>query len=143
MAAPRGSQGRAWGFRDRADDGFLTLVGELPELIRNLIVAEIGAAKAWVGKTAKDAGIGAGWMAVALIFLFWSVPALLTFIIAGLSSWWPVWLSALVVFGIVLVVAAFFALLGILRFRRLTRRENPAAAAARDVKIVKDVADEF
>ena len=143
MAAPRGSQGRAWAFRDRADDGFLTLVGELPELIRNLIVAEIGAAKAWVGKTAKDAGIGAGWMAVGLIFLFWSVPALLTFIIAGLSSWWPVWLSALVVFGIVLVVAAFFALLGILRFRRLTRRENPAAAAARDVKIVKDVADEF
>ena len=136
MTTPRG-------FRDRADDSFLTLVGDLPELIRNLIVAEIGAAKAWVGKTAKDAGIGAGWMAVALIFLFWSVPALLTFIIAGLSSWWPVWLSALVVFGIVLVVAAFFALLGILRFRRLTRRENPAAAAARDVKIVKDVADEF
>ncbi|WP_029144936.1 phage holin family protein [Microbacterium luticocti] len=136
MTTPRG-------FRDRADDGFLTLLGELPELIRNLIVAEIDAAKAWVAKTAKDAGFGAGWMVVALFFLFWSVPVLLTFFIAGLSSWWPVWLSALVVFGIGLLIAAFFALLGFLRFRRLTRRENPGAAIARDVKIVKDVADEF
>ena len=130
-------------FRDRADDGFLTLLGDLPELIRNLIVAEIDAAKAWVAKTAKDAGFGAAWMVVALFFLFWSVPALLTFFVAGLSSWWPVWLSALVVFGIGLVIAVFFVLLGLLRFRRLTRRENPAGAVARDVKIVKDVADEF
>jgi len=136
MASPRG-------FRDRADDGFLTLLGDLPELIRNLIVAEIDAAKSWVARTAKDAGIGAGWMAVALFFLFWSVPVLLTFFIAGLSSWWPVWLSALVVFGIGLVLSALFVLLGVLRFRRLTKRENPAQAVARDVKIVKDVADEF
>lgn len=136
MTTPRG-------FRDRSDDGFLTLVGELPELIRNLITAEINAAKAWIGKTAKDAGFGAGWMVVALFFLFWSIPALLTFFIAGLSSWWPVWLSAVVVFGIALLIALFFVLLGILRFRRLTKRENPAKAVGKDVKIVKDVADEF
>ncbi|WP_354002760.1 phage holin family protein [Microbacterium elymi] len=100
-------------------------------------------AKAWVAKTAKDAGFGAGWMVVALFFLFWSVPVFGTFLIAGLSSWWPVWLSAIVVFGIMIVITAVFALLGLLRFRRLTRRENPGQAVARDVKIVKDVADEF
>ena len=130
-------------FRDRADDGFLTLLGDLPELIRNLIVAEIDAAKTWVRKAAKDAGFGAGWMVVALFFLFWSIPSLGAFFIAGLSSWWPVWLSALVVFGIMLVIALVFALLGLLRFRRLTKRENPGQAVAQDVKIVKDVADEF
>ena len=41
MTTPRG-------FRDRADDSLLTLVGEIPELIRNLVIAEIDAAKAWV-----------------------------------------------------------------------------------------------
>lgn len=131
------------GFRDRADDGLLTLVGELPELFRNLILAEIAAAKAWARGAAKDAGFGAGWMLVALFFLFWSVPALCTFVIVGLSSWWPVWLSALVVFGVVLVLTVVFALLGLLRFRHLSRQQNPGQAISQDVKIVKDVADEF
>ena len=33
------------GFRDRADDSLLTLLGEVPELVRNLVVAEVDAAK--------------------------------------------------------------------------------------------------
>lgn len=129
--------------RDRADDGLLTLLGDLPELIRNLVVAEVNAAKAWAGRTAKDAGIGAAWVVLALFVLFWSVPVLGTFVIAGLSSWWPVWLSAIVVFGAMIVVTALLVLLGLLRFRRLAKRDNPATAVAQDVKIVKDVADEF
>ena len=95
MTTPRG-------FRDRNDDSLLTLIGEIPELIRNLVIAEIDAGKAWVRRTSKDAGYGAGWIAVALFFLFWSVGALLAFAIIGLSSWWPAWVASLVV----LVVAA-------------------------------------
>ena len=38
MSTPRG-------FRDRSDDSLLTLVGEVPELVRNLVVAEIDSAK--------------------------------------------------------------------------------------------------
>lgn len=136
MTNPRAS-------RDRADDGLLTLIGELPELLRNLVIAEVNAAKIWLQRTAKDAGVGAGWMALALFFLFWSIPVFDAFLIAGLSSWWPVWLSALVVLGITLVLVALFALLGILRFRKLRQRENPVESIATDVKIVKDVADEF
>ena len=44
--------------RDRNDDGLLTLIGDLPELVRNLVVAEIDAAKTWVRGAAKDARIG-------------------------------------------------------------------------------------
>ena len=134
---------RRRGFRDRADDSLLTLLGEVPELIRNLVIAEVDAAKAWLSRTAKDGGWGALWAFAALFVLFWSVPVLGTFVIAGLSSWWPVWLSALVVLGITLVLVALFALLGILRFRKLRQRENPVESIATDVKIVKDVADEF
>lgn len=131
MTTPRG-------FRDRSDDSLFTLIGEIPELIRNLVIAEVDSAKAWVGRAAKDAGIGAGWIAAALFFLFWSVAALLAFAIIGLSSWWPAWLSALVVFVFTLVAAGLLALLGVLRFRKVARTKNPVQAIVEDVKEVRD-----
>ncbi|MCC2031754.1 phage holin family protein [Microbacterium allomyrinae] len=131
MTSPRG-------FRDRADDSLLTLIGEIPELIRNLVIAEIEGAKAWVARTAKDGGWGALWMFAALFVLFWAVPVFGTFVIAGLSSWWPVWLSALVVFFAMLIVTAVLALLGILRFRKIGERQNPVQSIAQDVKEVRD-----
>lgn len=136
MTTPRG-------FRDRADDSLLSLLGDLPELVRNLVIAEVESAKAWLKKTGKDAGLGGVWMIVALFFVFWAIPALGAFGIIGLSSWLTPWASALIVLGLLLVAAAVFVLLGLLRFKRLTARQNPAQAVAADVKIVKDVADEF
>jgi len=136
MSTPRG-------FRDRADDSLLSLLGEIPELVRNLVVAEIDSAKSWLKKTGKDAGLGGVWFIVALFFLFWTIPAIGAFAIIGLSSWLAPWASALIVIGVLLVAAAVFVVLGLLRFRRLTSRENPAQAFAADAKIVKDVADEF
>lgn len=131
MTTPRG-------FRDRSDDSLFTLIGEIPELIRNLVIAEVDSAKSWVSRAAKDAGIGAGWIAAALFFLFWSVAALLAFAIIGLSSWWPAWLSALVVFVFTLLAAVVLALLGVLRFRKLARTKNPVQAIVQDVKEVRD-----
>jgi protein-S-isoprenylcysteine O-methyltransferase Ste14 len=136
MTTPRG-------FRDRADESLFTLLGDIPELVRNLVVAELNAAKAWLQKTAKDAGIGAGWFVGALFVLFWSLPVFFAFVIAGLSSWWPVWLSALVVFGVMLVLVGLLALLGILRFRKLGKRENPGQAVAEDIRIVREAGDEY
>jgi len=132
------------GYRDRADDSLLTLLGDLPELVRNLITAEIDAAKAWVSRTAKDAGIGSVWFVIALFLLFWTIPVILAFAIIGLSSWWPAWVAALSVFGFLLLAILIFALLGILRFRKLTKRENPGQAVATDVRLVKEAGnDEF
>jgi len=126
------------GFRDRADDSLLALLGEVPELIRNLVIAEVEAAKAWLRRTAKDAGVGTGWIVGALFVLFWSVPVLGTFVIAGLSSWWPVWLSALVVFFVMILITAVLALLGILKFRKVAKSQNPAQSVALDVKEIAD-----
>ena len=136
MSTPRG-------FRDRSDDSLLTLVGEVPELVRNLVVAEIDSAKTWAKKTGKDAGMGGAWFLVALFFLFWSIPALGAFTIIGLSSWMPAWLASLIVFVLGIVLVAIFAVLGLLRFKRLSRSENPAKAIKVDARIVKEVADEF
>ncbi|WP_214467723.1 phage holin family protein [Microbacterium flavescens] len=131
MTSPRG-------FKDRADDSLLTLIGEIPELIRNLVVAEIESAKKWAARTAKDGGWGALWMFAALFVLFWSVPVFGTYLIAGLSSWWPVWLSALVVFFGMVIVAVLLALLGVLRFRKIGKSKNPVQSIAQDVKEVRD-----
>ncbi|GAA1701215.1 hypothetical protein GCM10009808_18820 [Microbacterium sediminicola] len=125
-------------FRDRANDSLFTLLGELPELIRNLVIAEVDAAKDWARKTGKDAGVGVVLVLIALFVLFWSVPVFGTFVIAGLSSWWPVWLSAIVVFGVLLVIAIIVALLGVLKFRKITRRTNPVQSIAKDFKEVRD-----
>jgi hypothetical protein len=131
MSSPRG-------FRDRADDSLLSLLGDLPELIRNLVIAEVDAAKKWAARTAKDGGWGALWMFAALFVLFWAVPVFGTFAIAGISSWWPVWLSALVVFFAMLIVAVILALLGIMRFKKIGKRQNPVQSIAQDVKEVRD-----
>ncbi|KAA9108283.1 phage holin family protein [Microbacterium rhizomatis] len=131
MTTPRG-------FRDRSEDSIFTLLGDIPELVRNLIVAEIDSAKAWVSRTAKDAGVGAGWFVGALFVLFWSIPVFGTFVIAGLSSWWPVWLSAIVVFGAMLLLTIVLGLLGFLRFRKIGKTPNPAQSIAIDVKEVRD-----
>lgn len=136
MTTPRG-------FRDRADDSLFTLLGDIPELVRNLVVAEVNAAKKWAAKTAKDAGIGTGWAVGVLFLLFWMIPVILTFAVAGFASWMPVWAAALVVLGILLVVAIVFGLLAYRSFKKLSSRENPGQAVAADVRIVKEAGDEF
>ncbi|WP_298740658.1 phage holin family protein [uncultured Microbacterium sp.] len=136
MATPRG-------FRDRTDQSLLTLIGEVPELVRNLVVAEVDSAKAWAKNAGKDVGMGGVWFLVALFFLFWSLPALAAFAIIGLSSWIPAWLASLIVVIVALLGAAVFALMGLMRIKKLSRTQNPAQAVKVDARIVKEVADEF
>lgn len=136
MSTPRG-------FRDRADDSLFTLLGEVPELVRNLVTAEIDSAKRWVKSAGKQAGMGGVWFLVALFFLFWLIPALGAFAIIGLSSWMPAWGASLIVVGLFLVIIVVAAPLGLLRFRKLTKSQNPAQSIAVDARIVKDVADEY
>jgi hypothetical protein len=126
------------GFRDRSEDSLFTLIGEIPELIRNLVIAEVDAGKAWVRRTSKDAGIGAGWFAVAFFFLFWAVGVLVAFAIIGLASWMPAWLSALIVFVVLLAAVAIFVLLGIRRFKKVAKAQNPVQSIVQDVKEVRD-----
>ncbi len=136
MSTPRG-------FRDRADDSLFTLLGEIPELVKNLVMAEIDSAKAWAKSAGKQAGLGGVWVSVALFFLFWLIPALGAFAIIGLASWMPAWAAALIVVGVFLLVIVVTALLGIQRFKKLGKKENPVQAITVDARIVKDVADEY
>lgn len=136
MTTPRG-------FRDRSEDSLLSLLGEVPELVRNLVVAEVDSAKKWVASAGKDVGMGGVWFLVALFFLFWSLPALGAFAIIGLASWMPAWLASLIVLVLGLLAVVVFALLGLARIRRLKKRESPTKALATDARLVKEAVDDF
>lgn len=131
MTTPRG-------FRDRNDDSLFTLIGEIPELIRNLVIAEVDAGKAWVRRASKDSGIGAAWFVVAIFFAFWAVGVLVAFAIIGLGSWMPYWLSALLVLALLIAAAALFVFLGVHRFQKVMRAQNPVQSIVQDVKEVRD-----
>lgn len=75
--------------------------------------------------------------------MFWLIPALGAFTIIGLSSWMPAWLASLIVVALFLVIIVVAALLGLQRFKKLSKSENPAKAITVDARIVKDVADEY
>lgn len=130
MTTPRG-------FRDKSDESLLTLVGEIPELVRNLVIAEFNAVKKWIGDTSKNAGLGAVWVIAALFVLFWSIPVLGTVIISVLSLWLEVWASALIVFGVMIVAALVLAFIGYRRFRRIGKN-NPVTSISEDVRAVKE-----
>lgn len=136
MSTPRG-------FRDRADDSLFTLLGDVPELVRNLVTAEVDSAKTWAKTAGKQAGMGGVWFLVALFFLFWSVPVIGAFVIIGLASWMPLWLSALIVLIVMLVITLIAAFLGLQRFKKLSKSQNPVQSITVDARLVKDVVDEY
>lgn len=138
MAKSRDRRDAAPEYRDMADRGFFSLLFEIPRLTRNLAAAEFQSAKGWLRSSGADAGWGALWVLVALFVLFWSVPVFGTFAIAGLSSWWPVWLSAIVIFVAMLIVAVLFALIAFRQFLKIPRRESPWRAAETDRAIMRD-----
>jgi len=130
--------------RDRADDGLFTLIGDLPELVSNLVKAELRSVKSYAGQLAKHGGLTAVFALIALFFLFWTIPAFLAFFVILLDLWMPLWVAALIVLviGVVLAAAAaawaYFA-----HIRKIQRIEGPVKAAKTDAAIVKEFANEF
>ncbi|GGD29264.1 hypothetical protein GCM10010915_06790 [Microbacterium faecale] len=130
--------------RDRADDGLFTLIGDVPDLVKNLLKAELDAIKKYVGTLVKHGGWTAIFAIAALFFLFWTIPAFLAFLIILLALWLPLWASALIVLGIGIVMIALCGIWAYVRHvRAIMKLESPGQAAKADAAIVKEFADEF
>ena len=130
--------------RDRADDGLFTLIGDVPDLVKNLLKAELDAIKKYVGTLVKHGGWTAIFANAALFFLFWTIPAFLAFLIILLALWLPLWASALIVLGIGIVMIALCGIWAYVRHvRAIMKLESPGQAAKADAAIVKEFADEF
>ncbi|WP_213816060.1 phage holin family protein [Glaciihabitans sp. dw_435] len=88
------------------------LLGDLPTLVRELVLGEIELLKAEVIRKLKAAGIGVGFILGAVVVLLFFIGVLLTAAILALSLVMPGWLAALIVAFVLLVVVAILALLG-------------------------------
>jgi hypothetical protein len=91
----------------------------LPELARDalaqlkhLAAGELALFRAEMAAKTKSAGIGAGLFVGALVFLFFSLGVLIAAAVFAFSLIVPGWLAALIVAGILLVLASLAALIG-------------------------------
>lgn len=107
--------------RKKDQAGTFELLARLPQQIVSLVKVEYENAKVEIIAKAKNAGIGAGAIVIALFFLFFMLEALVIAAIAALALVWPWWAAALTVAGGLLLLAAAAVLIGI----ALIKRGNP------------------
>jgi hypothetical protein len=88
------------------------LTRDLVAQLRRLVATELALFKAEMAAKAKAAGVGAGLLAGALLFLFFAFGVLVTAAVLGFALVLPAWLSALIVAGILIVIAVVVGLIG-------------------------------
>lgn len=94
------------------------LISSLTEQLSHLVRAELALAKAELFGNAKHAAVGGGMLSAAAVFGFTAWLALIGGAIAGIAVVLPVWASALIVGGGLLLIAGLLALLGRSRLQR-------------------------
>jgi hypothetical protein len=125
----------------RPKRSLLTLLTDLPDLVRDLIAAEIEQLKAELARKFTALGIGAGLLAGAAVVLLFMVGVLLTAAILALALVMPGWLAALLVALVLLIIAA---LLGLIGYRKLKEGIPPVPtdtidSLKKDLNVVRGV----
>lgn len=95
----------------------VALIADVPRLVTELVQAEIAQLKAEMASKLKALGIGAGLILGAVVVLLFMIGVLLTAAVLALSLVMPGWAAALVVAGVLLLVAALLAWIGYLKLK--------------------------
>ncbi|MGV8885755.1 MAG: phage holin family protein [Microbacteriaceae bacterium] len=90
-----------------------TLIGNLPGYIVDLVKSELEQLKTEIIGKLKLAGIGIGAFVVAGVFAFFAIAVLVAAGVLGLATVLPGWAAALIVAGVLLVITAILAAVGI------------------------------
>ncbi|MFZ4895787.1 phage holin family protein [Plantibacter sp. Mn2098] len=93
------------------------LLADLRDDLIRLVQAEIALFKAEMTKKATSLGIGAGLLVSALVLVFFAFGTLIAAAVLGLATVLPAWLSALIVGGALLIIAAVLALVGLRKLK--------------------------
>ncbi len=88
------------------------LTKDLVAQLRRLVASELALFKSEMAAKAKAAGVGAGLLVAALLFVFFALCALVTTAVLAFALIVPAWLAALIVAGILLVLGIIAALIG-------------------------------
>lgn len=94
-----------------------TLLTDLREDVVRLVTGEIALFKAEMTKKAKDLGIGAGMLVVALVLALFGFGTLIAAAVLGLATVLPAWLAALIVGVVLILVAVILALVGVKKLK--------------------------
>jgi hypothetical protein len=92
--------------------GLIGLFRQLPGQISRLIRDELRAAQVELTDKLKAAGMGVGLLVGALVILLFAFGVLLAAAVLGLSTVFQPWAAALIVGGVLVIVAVVLALLG-------------------------------
>jgi len=101
-----------------SEPGLFELLGRLPQQIAALVRVEYENAKREIASRLKKLGLGAALVLFALFFIFFALGALVTAAIAGIAVVLPVWASALIIAGVLLVLAVLVLWIGFNRIQR-------------------------
>jgi hypothetical protein len=94
------------------------LVADVPTLVRELVAGEIELLKQEMITKLKALGIGAGLLLGAAIILLFMIGVLLTAAVLALGQVLPGWASALIIAGVLLVIAVIVGLIGYARLKK-------------------------
>jgi hypothetical protein len=97
--------------RDKKKSLF-SLIGDLPNLVRDLVKGELELLKTEIIGKLKILGVGVGLILGAVLVLLFFIGVLLTAAILGLATVMPGWLAALIVAFVLLIVVALLAWIG-------------------------------
>lgn len=102
----------------RSRRGLFALIADVPRLIVELLQAEIESLKAEISGKLKAAGIGAGLLVGAGVFAFFAALVFTAAAVLALALVLPAWAAALIVGGILLLLAALIGLVGYTQLKR-------------------------
>jgi MFS family permease len=88
------------------------LLGDIPTMVTDLVQREIELVKTEVTNKLKALGKGSGLLAGAAVVALFMIGVLLTSAVLALSLVMPGWAAALVVAGILLIIAVILGLIG-------------------------------
>ena len=94
------------------------LIADIPTLLVDLLRGELESLKQEIAGKLKQAGIGIGLLAAAATFAFFAVLVLLAAAILGLGTVLPLWASALIVGGGILLIGLILALAGMASLKK-------------------------
>ncbi|QEE62434.1 phage holin family protein [Salinibacterium sp. dk2585] len=119
----------------------IELLSDVPRLVSELVTAEIEQLKAEMTAKLKALGIGGGLIAAAAVVLLFMVGVLLTAAVLALALVMPGWAAALIVAGVLLIVAAILGWIGYTKLKSgiPPMPEATIESVKRDVDVVRGI----
>ena len=112
------------------------LVKEATAHVSTLVRAEVELARAEITAEVKKGLQGSIFFIVALVIVLFSLFFLFFTIAEVIAIWLPVWAGFAITFGIMVVAAAIFGLLGYLRVRKIHKPERTISSLKESAQVL-------